>query len=114
MANYIERGISSAAPALEEPGTFHPPIYAPFNGRGGRELSPPVDNRNGPERKVLAAARGSRIFPVVVGHGSERRNWRMLLIRSPASPNSEDPAKQSSAGRAEAGGQRQVERRGIR
>lgn len=81
----FETGISSTSPRVAQPGTFHPPVYAPFNECSGRELSRPVDNRTGPKRKILAAGEGFRIFPFVVGHESDRRNWRRLLIRSPAS-----------------------------
>ena len=50
--------------------------------------------------------RAQDIFPFVVGHGSDRRKWKRLLIRSPVL-RSTKPCEASNGGHGGAGGQRQ-------
>ena len=58
--------------------------------------------------EILSRFARTRVyFVLVVGHESGRRNWRTAPRTESGFPRSEGPAKQTRAGRAEAGGQRQ-------
>jgi hypothetical protein len=74
---------------------------------GRRHLRAEVDNSCPRCRKSSGISRVARIFPVVAGHESDRRNRRRFPIPSP-DPQANGRAKQSNAGTAGSGGQRQV------
>ena len=82
-----------------------PPGYSPIKRMACNGLQASVDNSKAASKKSSSKPRTDRIFPLVVGHESDRRKRKRLLIRSPV-PGSK-PCEASNGGHGGAGGQRQ-------
>jgi hypothetical protein len=79
----VARKKSAKIPRVKTLPTY-PPASPPAKRGQLLNLRKPVDNFAATCWESRRISRAARIFPLVVGRESGRRNWRRLLIRRPA------------------------------